>query len=94
MESSFFVRSEFLSEEGQKFELTYELIAEDVTGADGKLICENYGVAVRMESGDEQTYIEVPNITVDQTRILNLLVLLSVHQVTPTAVCDVLDDWL
>lgn len=67
---------------------------QDVLKNDGVLICENYGIAICMENEDFKESIEVPNITADQTRIFDLLILLSEHQVTPTTAMDVIDDWL
>ena len=94
MNCSFFSGSEIIFEDGRQCKLTYELIAEDVYGRDGVLICENYGIAICMENEDFKESIEVPNISAEQTRILKLLILLSEHQVTPTTAMDVIDDWL
>lgn len=94
MNCSFISGCEIAFEDGRQCKLTYELIAEDVYRRDGELIFENYGIAICMENEDFKEYIEVPNISADEMRILNLLVLLSENQVTPATVLDVIDDWL
>lgn len=94
MEISFFTNRDIVSDEGRHYKLNYHLIVEDVSGNDGDLFFENYGISIRMDSEGMEEIIEAPNITVDQLRIQELLVLLSENSVTPTSAIDVIDDWL
>lgn len=53
--------------------------------------CENYGVRISEESGDTAA---IPGITTSAVRIDELLTLLVEHGVSPTALPDVISDWL
>jgi len=90
----FFTSREIISDEGRQYKLNYHLIAEDVSGNDGELVFENYGISICLESEGKEENIVVPNITVDALRIQELLVLLSENLVTPVSVLDVIEDWL
>ena len=57
----------------------------------GGLCCENYGVRVSEETGESAA---VPNITTSALRIDELISLLVEHKVGPTALPDVVADWL
>ena len=57
----------------------------------GSFSCENYGVRISEEKGDT---VSVPGITTSALRIDELLTLLVEHGVGPTALRDVIDDWL
>ena len=57
----------------------------------GLLICEDYGVRVWEDGGEDAS---VPGITVSAQRVDELLSLLVEHRVSPTALADVVADWL
>lgn len=67
----------------------YELLIDQIES--GNFACENYGVRVWEENGGDAS---VPNITTSALRIDELLTLLVEHQVGPTALADVVADWL
>ena len=56
-----------------------------------RFICENYGVRIAEESGDDAC---VPAITTSASRIDQLLTLLVDNRVGPSGLADVLNDWL
>ncbi len=74
---------------GQSRRFHYFLLIEQIES--GRFACEDYGVGVR-EEGGEQTAI--PGITTSAMRIDELLTLLVEHQVGPTTLADVVSDWL
>lgn len=76
-------------ETGRERRFSYHLLAERVETP--ALSCENYGVAVE-EAGGERA--EILGITCSRSRIEELMALLSCHQVSPTALGDVVADWL
>ena len=53
--------------------------------------CEDYGVRVWEDGGEDAS---VPGITVSAQRVDELLSLLVEHRVSPTALADVVADWL
>jgi hypothetical protein len=53
--------------------------------------CENYGVRIAEESGADTT---IPAITTSASRIDELMTLLVDHQVGPTGLADVVEDWI
>lgn len=53
--------------------------------------CENYGVRISEESGDTAA---IPGITTSAVRIDELMTLLVEHGVSPTALPDIIADWL
>ena len=57
----------------------------------GGFCCENYGVRVSEEDGDSA---QVSGITTSALRIDELISLLVDHKVGPTALPDVVADWL
>ncbi len=57
----------------------------------GSYACESYGVKVSEQGGGQAC---VPNITCSASRIDELSSLLVRNGVTPTALHDVLSDWL
>ena len=57
----------------------------------GRFFCENYGVRISEDGGESQT---VPGITVSAMRIDELMTMLVEHQVGPSALADVVVDWL
>ena len=66
-------------------------IVIDQMDVDGAFACESYGVRVVGPGGDEAV---IPHITIDIARIDELVELLRRNEVTPTALRDVVDDWL
>lgn len=57
----------------------------------GPYACESYGVRISEQGGGQAS---VPNITCSASRIDELSGLLVRNGVTPTALCDVVLDWL
>ena len=55
------------------------------------LFCENYGVHIFEEQGDDVT---IPGITTSATHIDELLTLLVDNQVGPAGLAEVVADWL
>lgn len=55
------------------------------------LLCENYGVRIAEESGDDAA---IPGITTSAARIDELMTLLVDHCVGPAGLADVIADWL
>ncbi|MCI8422447.1 MAG: hypothetical protein HFF50_02780 [Lawsonibacter sp.] len=53
--------------------------------------CENYGVHITEEAGDEAS---IPRITTSAARIDELLTLLVDNLVGPAGLADVVSDWL
>jgi len=93
-EKSIFSSRNLVSDECIEYKLNYYLIVEEVSGNDGELILENYGIKVSIESGGKEENIELRNITINELRIRSLLTMLSDNCVTPTSVLDVVFDWL
>lgn len=56
-----------------------------------RFFCENYGVRVSEEGGDETA---IPAITTSAERIDELLTLLVDNQVGPAGLDDIVADWL
>lgn len=57
----------------------------------GSFSCEAYGVMIRETTGESAA---VPDITVSAARIEDLITRLIRNTVTPTALADVVADWL
>ena len=57
----------------------------------GNFSCEAYGVRIREAEGESAA---VPDITVSAARIEDLITLLIRNTVTPTALADVVAEWL
>ena len=57
----------------------------------GNFCCENYGVRVAEDGGDS---VQISGITTSALRIDELISLLVEHKVGPTALPDVVADWL
>lgn len=67
----------------------YTLLVEQVEA--GKFFCENYGVQIS-EDGGARTAL--PGITTSADRIDELMERLVAHRVGPSALSDVVSDWL
>ena len=67
----------------------YFLFIEPVES--GCFFCENYGVLISEEEGEK---VCVPGITTDAARIDELITLLVKYKVSPTALPDIVSDWL
>ncbi|MFI3252959.1 MAG: DUF6514 family protein [Eubacteriales bacterium] len=76
-------------ERGKLRNLDYYLLVEEVETED--FFCENYGVAIEEPQGEKA---EILGITTKKERAEELLSLLSLHQVSPTTLADVVADWL
>jgi hypothetical protein len=68
---------------------TYSMLRDEAAAA-GALGCELYGVQVEM--GEETA--SRPRLTASKTSVSALLDKLAAGGVTPTALNDVVDDWL
>lgn len=68
----------------------YGLLAEDVE-VDG-FYCESYGIVILNENTGESA--QRRHITVNDQKALALLNMLAGNAVTPTALADVVEDWL
>ena len=66
-------------------------IVIDQMDVGGAFACESYGVRVVGPDGEEAM---VPHITIDISRIDQLVELLRRNDVTPVALWDVVYDWL
>ena len=78
-----------IDELGAARQFHYFLLVEPVEL--GCLFCENYGVLISEEEG-EKAY--VPRITTNAARIDELITMLVKYKVSPTALPDVVADWL
>ncbi len=67
----------------------YGLLIREVAAE--PFFCEDYGVRVWEDGGEDAS---VPGITVSAQRVDELLSLLVEHRVSPTALADVVADWL
>ena len=75
---------------GEQLHLEYYLLSEPIMGG----CADSYDVEVLARSGNEVEYAGVPGITLTGTRILQLIDRLAAGTVTPTALYDVVQDWL
>lgn len=75
---------------GKKLHLEYYLVSSPVMGG----CAESYGVEIKASSDDGTDYAGIENITMTGTKILGLIDLLAAGTVTPTALSDVVQDWL
>jgi len=76
--------------QGHPVSFDYFILVDEV-GERG-FACESYGVKIAASAGGEE--VRVPHITTSVTRIDELIALLTRNFVTPTALRDVIDDWL
>lgn len=75
---------------GKELHLEYYLTDEAILGG----CADSYGVEVRAKSERGEEYAGVGGITMQGTRILELLDLLAAGTVTPTGLYDAVQDWL
>lgn len=68
--------------------VTINDLNDDATG----IVLESYGVGVTIVESGETAVIS--NVTLSNTRILELIHVLADHLVTPVTVADIVDDWL
>lgn len=84
------IASKALADEmGQSRRFHYFLLVDQLEAGD--FLCENYGVKIAEEDGASAC---VHGITTSALRIDELVTLLVEHQVGPTALEDVVADWL
>ena len=76
-------------EEGRPRRYHYSLLVDQIEGS--HFACENYGVRILEEGGENAC---VPGITTSAMRIDELISLLVEHKVSPTALPDIVADWL
>lgn len=76
-------------QEGQPRVFHYALTVDTVES--GTFCCENYGVRVWEDQGEETA---IPGITTSATRIDELMTLLVDNRVGPAGLRDVVEDWL
>ncbi len=75
---------------GKQIHLEYYLLCEPVLGG----CADSYGVEVLAKTDGTEEYAGVPGITMTGTRILKLIDRLAAGTVTPTALYEVLEEWL
>ena len=80
---------QWADEGGRTRRYHYYLTVDQVEA--GRFFCENYGVRVAGEDGDQAA---VPGVTTSAQRIDELMTLLVERQVGPAALADVVADWL
>ena len=78
-----------MDEAGRRRRFHYDLLIDPLPV--GQLLCENYGVRVWEEEGEEK---QVRGITTSAVRIDELLSLLVEGGVGPTTLPEVVQDWL
>jgi len=78
-----------LDESGTCRTYHYFLLIDQIVS--GNFACEDYGVQIQEENGD---CASIPGITTSAMRIDELITLLVEHKVGPTALADVIADWL
>ena len=78
-----------VDEPGHPRSFHYSILVDEISV--GNFSCEDYGIQVREESG---SCVSIPNITTSTTRIHALMELLIRHKVSPTALPDVVADWV
>ncbi len=76
-------------EKGRLRRFHYSLLIDSIHS--GCFFCEDYGVLISEENGDKAS---ISGITTSADRIDELITLLVKHQVSPTALADVVADWL
>lgn len=76
-------------EKGILRQFRYALLIDELSS--GCFFCENYGVLISETNGDNAS---IPGITSSAARIDELMTLLIKHNVSPTALTDVVADWL
>lgn len=83
-------QKEVRDEAGNARVYDYSILVGELAVSSG-FSCESYGVRVREQDGEVQ---EVANITVNLSRIDELMDLLVRNTVTPCTLRDVVEDWL
>lgn len=83
-------RRQARSESGEQYIYDYSILIEEMAVAQG-FSCESYGVRVREREGE---CAEVHHITVNISRIDELMDFLVRNTVTPCTLRDVVEDWL
>lgn len=83
-------QKEVRDEAGKARVYDYSILVGELAVSSG-FSCESYGVRVREQDGEVQ---EVANITVNLSRIDELMDLLVRNTVTPCTLRDVVEDWL
>ncbi|MDD4715353.1 MAG: DUF6514 family protein [Oscillospiraceae bacterium] len=86
-------RRRVCSEEGSAYGAEYYLLVEEIYDG-GTLFCENYGVKIRVSGGEEPEEATAPGVTSSETGVMALLNILSRNFVTPSALREILEDWL
>lgn len=81
-----------LSEDGNDFHFAYYVLVGEMTVA-SEFSCESYGVKIVNEERPDEA-VSIPDITVDASRIDELMELLTRNSVTPIGLRDVVSDWL
>lgn len=76
-------------ENGKTRHFRYALVIDQISW--GNFACEDYGVCIREEEGICKI---IPSITTSAMRIDELMTLLVEQKVEPSALADVVADWL
>jgi len=93
MRDIFWGEREVETEHGDLYRLSYHLIVESVPCGDS-ILCENYGVKLRVEKDSQSETVAVRGITTCAGSIEQLINLLMRNTVTAVTLWDVLDDWI
>jgi hypothetical protein len=94
MKSLFFSSAEVESDDRVKYRLNYFILVEDVSGENGDLILESYGIKVVIANEDKEEKVEISNITTNALKIENLLKIFYNNMVTPATAYDIVSDWI
>lgn len=81
------------TEEGCAYGAEYYLLVEEIRVGDA-LLCENYGVKIRVSGGKASEEAAAHGVTPSQAGVTTLLNVLSRNFVTPSALAEILEDWL
>lgn len=84
-------RRSAVSEDGSPCSFDYYILVDEMC-VDGEFACESYGVKITALDCDESAAL--PNITVNISRIDELMDLLLRSTVTPSTLEDVVLDWI
>ena len=84
-------KKNILTAVGKQREITYFIVAEELTGEDGRVVCECYGAAVGDDLGEKNT---VKAITVSHGQIKALVEELAHNDVLPTELPDAVENLL
>ena len=80
-------------EQGSGYNVAYYILVEEAEMEDG-VLCDQYGLRVVLLGSDGKQSASVRQITTYPDSIYRLAQEVMTHLVTPSALQDVVDDWL